>query len=101
MISRKSAYRAFLRRRGAIRWQQLTRGSSAQPLVLPNSLAKNPVGAFCNDVAEAGPAFCLLKVPEVLPLQSTGPPIRIGAPDFSEPHPAVAMGHITINLTKF
>ena len=81
--------------------QQVTRGSSAQPSVLPNSLAENPVGASCNDVAEAGPAFCWSKVPEVPPPQSTGPPIRVGAPDFSEPHPAVAMGHITINLPKF
>ena len=81
--------------------QQLTRGSSAQPSVLPNSLAENPVGASCDDGAEAGPAFCSLKVPEVLPPQSTGPPIRVGAPDFSEPHSAVAMGHIIINLRKF
>ena len=79
----------------------MTRGSSAQPSVLPNLLAENPVGASCDDVAEGGQAFCSLKVPEVLLPQSTGPPIRVGAPDFSEPHPTVAMGHITINLPKF
>ena len=42
-----------------------------------------------------------VKSPEVLPPQSTGRPIRAGAPDYSEPHPAVAMDHITINLSKF
>ena len=90
-----------LRRRGAIRWQQVTRGSSAQPSVLPNSPAENPVGASYNDAAEAVPAFCSSRAPEVLPPQSTGPPIRVGASNFSEPYPAVAMGHITINLPKF
>ena len=79
----------------------MTRGSSAQPSVLPNSLAENPVGASYDDVAEAGPAFCSSKVPEVPPPQSTEPHIRVGAPDFSEPHLAVAMGHFTINLRKF
>ena len=79
----------------------MTRGSNAQPSVLPNSPAENPVGASYDDVAEAGPAFCSSKVLEVSPPQSTGPPIRVGAPTFSEPHLAVAMGHITINLPKF
>ena len=49
MISQKSAYRASLRRRGAIRRQQLTGGSNGQPLVLPNSLAENSVGAEILD----------------------------------------------------
>ena len=30
-----------------------------------------------------------------------GPPIRVGASDFSEPHPTVAMGNTTTNLPKF
>ena len=38
------------------------------------------VGASCDNVAEAGPALCSLKVPEVLPPRSTGPPSRIRAP---------------------
>ena len=136
MMSQKSAYRASLRRRGAIRRQRLTRGSSAQPSVLPDSLAENPVGAeilgidsnslsqvtcrtcsrflnskvefhdprvgaFCDDAAEAGPALCSLKVPEFLPPRSTWPPIRVGAPDFSEPHPTAAVGNTSINLPKF
>ena len=101
MIGQKSAYRMFLRRRGAIRRQQDTRGSSAQPSVLPNSPAENPVGASYDDAAEAVPAFCSSGAPEVLPPQSTGPPIRVGASNFSKPYPAVAMGHITINLPKF
>ena len=62
----------------------------------------NPqVGASCDDAAEAGPVLCSLKVPEVLPPRSTGPPIGVGAPDFSEPHPTAAMGNTTINLSKF
>ena len=136
MMSHKSAYRAFLRRRGPIRQQQLTRGSSEQPSVLPDSLAENTVGpetlgsdgdspslvicrtcprfliskvefhdpqvgASCDDAAEAGPSLCSLRVPEVLPSRSTGPPIRVGAPNFFEPHPTAAMGNIIINLTKF
>ena len=44
MMSQKSAHHASLRRRGAIRWQQLTRDPSAQPSVLPDSPAGNPVG---------------------------------------------------------
>ena len=114
----------------------MTRGSSAQPSVLPDSLEENPVGAetlgsdgdspsqvtcqarprflksevefhdphvgaFCDDAAEAGPALCSLKVPKVLPPRSTGPSIRVGALDFSEPHPTAAMSNTTINLPKF
>ena len=60
----------------------MTGGSSAQPSVLPNSVAENPVGASYDDVAEADPAFCWLKVPEVLPPQPTRPPIRVGTPIF-------------------
>ena len=56
MMSQKSAYRASLRRRGAIRRQQLTRGSSAQPLVLPDSLAENPVGAETLDSDDDSPS---------------------------------------------
>ena len=59
------------------------------------------VGASCDDAAEAGPALCSLKVPEVLPRRSMGPPIRVGAPDFSDPHPTAAMGNTTINLPMF
>ena len=44
MMSHKLAYRASLRRRGAIRRQQLTRGPCAQPSVLSDSLAENLVG---------------------------------------------------------
>ena len=101
MIGQKSAYRMSLRRRGAIRRQQVTRGSSAQPSVLPNSPAENPVGASYSDAAEAVPAFSSSRAPEVLPPQSTGPPIRVGASNFSEPYPTVAMGHITNNLPRF
>ena len=101
MIGQKSAYRMSLRRRGAIRRQQVTRDSSAQPSVLPNLPAENPVGASYSDAAEAVPAFSSSRAPEVLPPQSTGPPIRVGASNFSEPYLTVAMGHITINLPKF
>ena len=69
--------------------------------MLPNSLAENCVGASCDDAAEVSPAFCSLKDSKVLSPQSTGRPIRVGAPDFSDPHPAVAMSYITINLPKF
>ena len=40
-------------------------------------------------------------MPEVLPPRSTGPPIRVGGPDFSVPRSTAAMGNITINLPKF
>ena len=44
----------------------------------------NPqVGASCDAAAEAGPVLCSLRVTEVLPPQSMGPPNCDGALDFS------------------
>ena len=55
------------------------------------------VAASCDE----GPVFCSLRVPEVFPSRSTGPPIHVGSPDFSELHAAFVMRNIAMNLPKF
>ena len=59
------------------------------------------IGVSCDDAAEAGPALYSLRVLKIPPPRSMGPPICVGAPDFSKPHAAAAMNNITINLPKF